>query len=376
MITSRKPGRLVTLALLALAAATTAACSAAGATVVVTKTVTSSPFADPTTSSSASATGPASQSSSASSTGLSSTAAATSTSPSTRMSSTRTTATTSSRPPKPVHVSTFEGDGKTYGIGMAVMVLFSASPTDSTGFTKAVTVTVNGKKADGYWFWQAPTVPGYKMEALYRENGYWPAHSTIEVDLPLQGVSAGPGLAYDDSLSVQFHIGAAHISYVDNTQHRMVVTSDGNVVKNYPVSLGASITPTFDGTKVVMAKGEDIPGTHKPRPNGAVRMVSSPNSPDTYDEIVPWSVRITNSGEFIHAAKWNLVNIGNRNTSNGCTNLTPTDAKWFYDFSVPGDVVIYKDANSKGTVQPSWDGWGWWNIPWSEWSHGGMLINH
>lgn len=375
MITPKRIGRLAGMALATLAVAALAACSANGGTVVVTTTITSNSSGDPTTVASSSAvTAPASTSGGSSTGSPTPSGTPTGTSPAGVTSSP--TSTKPTKPPKPVHVSTFEGDGSTYGVGMAIMVLFSAAPTDSSGFTKAVTVTVNGKKATGAWFWQAPTVPGYKMEALYRENNYWPAHSTIDVNLPLQGVSAGPGLAYDDSLTLKFNIGAEHVSYVSNTQHNMTVTSDGNVVKNMPVSLGASITPTFDGTKVVMAKGEYVPGTRKLRPDGAVRMVSSPNSPDRYDEIVPWSVRVTNSGEFIHAASWNLVNIGNRDTSNGCTNLRPNDAEWFYNFSLPGDVVIYKDANPKGTLQPSWDGWGWWNIPWSEWSHGGELINH
>jgi lipoprotein-anchoring transpeptidase ErfK/SrfK len=377
----RRAPRLAVLAVAATLVTATAACSATSATVIVTKTLTSSPFdagggtagASTTAASSASASSSAPSTESLSASDVTESSGATS---STLATSTDPTTTTSSKPAKPVHVSTFEGDGKTYGVGMAVMVLMSAEPTDSTAFTKAVTVTVNGKPADGYWFWQQPTVPGYQMEALFREKGYWPANSTIDVDLPLKGLSAGAGLVYDDSLTVTFKIGDAHISYVDSAQHQMTVTDNGEVVKNFPVSLGASITPTFDGTKVVMAKGEVKPGTHTLRPNGEVRMVSSPDSPDTYDEIVPWSVRITNSGEFVHAADWNLQNIGNHNTSNGCTNLNPTDAQWFYHFSQIGDVVVYKDANPKGTVQPSWDGWGWWNLTWPQWSRGGELLNH
>jgi hypothetical protein len=26
-------------------------------------------------------------------------------------------------------------------------------------------------------------------------------------------------------------------------------------------------------------------------------------------------------------------------------------------------------------VMPSWDGWGYWNIPWSEWLQGNLLKN-
>ncbi len=32
------------------------------------------------------------------------------------------------------------------------------------------------------------------MEAHYRLKDYWPAHATIALDLPIKGLSAGPGL--------------------------------------------------------------------------------------------------------------------------------------------------------------------------------------
>jgi hypothetical protein len=93
---------------------------------------------------------------------------------------------------------------------------------------------------------------------------------------------------------------------------------------------------------------------------------------DGYDELVNWSVRVTSSGEYVHAAPWNS-HIGQISTSNGCTNLTTADAKWFYGFSQVGDVVEYN--NTTGTKMPSWDGFGDWNVPWQQWSQGGLLIN-
>ncbi|MBN9609058.1 MAG: hypothetical protein BGO26_14360 [Actinobacteria bacterium 69-20] len=361
--TSRRIG-LVAATVLATLAAT--ACSAGG-TAVVTTTVT--PAAQNNTGTSDGSTPGAASSSTSGSADTS--GAQTGTASSTIVSS---SPSTSTAPAQPVHVSTFEADGSTYGVGMAVVVLFSAAPTDAAAFEKATTVTVNGQPATGAWFWQKPTVPGYQLEALYREQKYWPAHSQIAVNMPVQGLSAGDGLVYDDSLTLTFNIGAAHISQVNNAQHMMTVTSDGQVVKNLPVSLGSASTPTYDGVKVVMEKGSVDPKTHKPLPDGTVEMKTEPGDPHPYDVMVPWSVRITNSGEFIHAASWNTGNIGSRNTSHGCTNLDVGDAEWFYNFSIPGDVVEYPGANKTGTMQPSWDGWGWWNMPWSEWTNGGLLV--
>ena len=132
------------------------------------------------------------------------------------------------------------------------------------------------------------------------------------------------------------------------------------------VSLGAAATPTFNGVKVVMQKGEDVPGTNTLRPNGTVMM----SGPGYTDDPVQWSVRITQSGEYVHSAPWN-TGIGARSTSNGCTNLRPDDAVWFYGYSVVGDIVQY--VGTDGTPMPNWDGLGDWNVSWPVWQQGGKL---
>lgn len=274
-----------------------------------------------------------------------------------------------------VHLSSLENDGTTWGIGMPIILYATPHPANTIEFNKGVTVTVNGDPADGAWYWEQPSIDQKKtgtFEAHYRlRNGtYWPAHADIEVKLDLAGKSAGDCMVYDGNLSsVSISTGDANISYVDAGSKTMVVTKDGKSVKTIPVSLGAAKTPTYNGVKVVMQKGEAAnPAVSDAlRPNGAVRMVG-----DGYDEIVNWSVRVTNSGEYVHAAPWNS-HIGQLSTSNGCTNLTVADAKWFYDFSQVGDVVEYK--NTDGGKMPPLDGYGDWNLPWQVWSQGGLLIN-
>ena len=264
-------------------------------------------------------------------------------------------------PTKPVHVSLFQGDGQTYGIGMPIIAQFSKKPTDAHAFDKAVTVKVNGQPINGAWFWVASN-SGYAMEAHYRPQNYWPAHSKIEMNMPLKGVSAGKGLAFDDSLTLEMNIGAAHISVVDGSSEQMRVTTDGKTIKQFPVSLGKANTPTYVGTKVVMDK------------KNPQHMVSAPGEANPYSLNVPFSVRLTNSGEFVHAAAWNTGNIGSRSTSHGCTNLTVADAEWFYKFSKVGDVVTYANTGT-AKAMPSWDGFGDWNVRWSDWQAGNLLKN-
>ena len=260
---------------------------------------------------------------------------------------------------QPVHVRLYQSDGATYGVGIPIIAYLSATITDGRAFAAATRVTVNGSPAQGAWYFQKSAVyQGYPVEAHYRLQDYWPAHASIHLDLPVQGKSAGAGLAFDNSLTLDMSTGPANISKIDGASERMVVTSDGQQVFSFPVSLGKASTPTFGGVKVLMAK------------NRVEHMVS--NTPgNVYDLTVPWSVRITNSGEFIHAASWNGGNIGQRSTSHGCTNLNENDAHQFFDFAQVGDVAVY--TNTGGPTMPSWDGYGDWNVSWSSWQGGGLV---
>ncbi|MBN9618840.1 MAG: L,D-transpeptidase, partial [Actinobacteria bacterium] len=210
-----------------------------------------------------------------------------------------------------MHVSLLEGDGGVYGVGMPIIAYVDRPITDATAFDQATKVTVNGKPAAGAWYWERSGRKGQALEAHYRPRQYWPAHAQIFLDLPVKGLSAGNGLGYDDSLTLSISTGPANVSTVDCVSEKMTVTSDGKRMRTMPVSCGKAKTPTYTGTKVVMQKGEDIPGTNRLRPNGTVRMVSN-NPADPYDLMVPWSVRLTNSGEYAHAASWNGGNIGIR----------------------------------------------------------------
>src|ERR1700753_1846977 len=153
---------------------------------------------------------------------------------------------------KPVHVRLLEGDGSTWGVGMPIIAYLSAKITDAKAFAAATTVTVNGSPVQGAWYFEKSAIySGYPLEAHYRTQDYWPAHSKIHLGLPVKGVSAGTGLVFDDSLTLDMSIGAANISQVNGKTERMTVTSDGKQKFSFPVSLGKAGTPTFDGTKVV-----------------------------------------------------------------------------------------------------------------------------
>ena len=126
----------------------------------------------------------------------------------------------------------------------------------------------------------------------------------------------------------------------------MTRLTDGRLWATYPVSLGASDTPTASGTKVIMEKG-----------------ASSACSGPGYDECgIKYTQRLTYGGEYLHAAPWNAVQ--HRDTgvdsSNGCTNLLPADARSCYRLPRVGDVVQYPNAN--GPPMSLGAGYGDWNV--------------
>jgi lipoprotein-anchoring transpeptidase ErfK/SrfK len=269
------------------------------------------------------------------------------------------TATAKTSAPTPakqaVHVKLKWSDGSTFGVGVPVIAYLSRKITDARPFATATTVTVNGKPVKGAWFFETSGAePGYPIEAHFRLENYWPAHAKISLNLPVKGLSAGTGLAYDDSLTLAFQTGAANVVTVDDTTHTLTLVRDGTTVGTYPVSLGATNTPTSRGTKVIMEKGVSI----------------CMRGPGYYECGVKYTQRLTYGGEYLHAAPWNTANISNGvDSSNGCTNLTTANAAALYKVLEIGDVVNYPNA-SGGKMQLG-QGYGDWNVPWSTWLTGG-----
>ena len=363
-MSSRPLSRRILLTLLGLggAEALLAACSESqSAQTVVTKTSTSTVEAVPAVG--ASSTGPATAARTAGSTAqsgaLSSAAPSSAAASSAAPPSPALTASSAAPTGAPVHVRLYQSDGRTYGVGMPIIAYLSKKITDGKSFAAATKVTVNGVAAVGAWFFQTSRIrPGYPMEAHYRLQDYWPAHAVIALDLPVRGLSAGIGLVFNDSLTLKMNTGARNITTVDGATEQLTLTTDGAVKFQFPVSLGKAATPTFTGTKVLMERDK------------VERMVGTTPG-DVYDLQVPWSVRLTNSGEFIHAASWNGGNIGQRSTSNGCTNLNVDAAHQYFNFAKIGDVAVY--ANTGGAPMPVWDGYGDWNLPWATWTRGGAV---
>ncbi|MEU6533183.1 Ig-like domain-containing protein [Streptomyces sp. NPDC046928] len=253
---------------------------------------------------------------------------------------------------------TFGPRAGTYGVGQPVTAKLSAPVT-----TKEQRATVERAlrvesipAVDGAWHWVDDT------ELHYRPKDYWPAGATVRARSNLEGIRVGDRLRGGRSKPLTLDIGDRVIAVTDAAAHVMTVHRNGEVIREIPVTTGKPGYDTRNGVKVVLAK------------EGTVRMTSaSIGSSDFYDLIVHHSVRLTNSGEYVHAAPWSTGSQGYANVSHGCTGMSNDNAAWFYDTIKEGDVV--EVVNSGGEMMaPFGNGYGDWNLSWRKWRVGSALV--
>ncbi|RBY95732.1 hypothetical protein DQ237_11220 [Blastococcus sp. TF02-8] len=249
-------------------------------------------------------------------------------------------------------------DGMTVGVGMPIRVYFDEPVADKAAVESHLKVTTS-TPTDGVWSWLNDS------EVHFRPSQYWPANTDITLDADLYGVDFGDGVWGEKNRSVSFSIGERHVSIADAATHTMEVYDGDQLVQSYPMSAGSEENPSRNGPHVVTESHRDI------------TMDSSTfglavDAPGGYRTDVEYAVRISNNGEFVHAAPWSVGQQGRANVSHGCINLSTDRAAWFFDFSQPGDVVEIK--NSIGPTLSAADGDIYdWAIPWDEWQAGSAL---
>jgi L,D-transpeptidase catalytic domain len=140
---------------------------------------------------------------------------------------------------------------------------------------------------------------------------------------------------------------------VSTADHYMEVHRDGKLFAHWPISSGKPGDETPNGTYLTIEKANPV------------EMVGP-----GYDIEVPWSVRFTWSGDYLHDAYWSVGDQGFTNVSHGCVNMSPENAETFYEMAVPGDPVKVTGSPRAGV----WDnGWTMWFLSWKQWMRGSAL---
>lgn len=238
----------------------------------------------------------------------------------------------------------------TVGVGMPVRVTFSAPVKNKKAVEEQLQVRTS-TPVKGAWSWESDTV------VVFRPKHYWPANTQIQVSMPLKGIKTAPGAYGSANTEVSYKTGNKMVSVYDANKHTMTVKKNGKVVKTFPATSGKPGFDTRSGIKVISEKLDFVV-------MDAASGGTSKSDPEYYRLDVNWAMRITNSGEFVHAAPWSVGSQGYANVSHGCIGLSTDNAYWLFQNSRVGDVV---DVRNTGRVQDLGNGITEWNVSWKDW---------
>ncbi|MGW0902004.1 Ig-like domain-containing protein [Streptomyces sp. NPDC002853] len=253
---------------------------------------------------------------------------------------------------------TFGPESGKYGVGQPVTAKLSAKVKDK----KARAIVERSLKVEtqpatkGVWHW----VDSKTLH--YRPKEYWPVGATVNVRSNLAGIKVRDRLWGGEAKPLRMTIGDRIEAVTDAGSHWMTVYRNGEEINSMPVTTGKPGYSTRNGVKVVLGK------------EYSVRMTSaSIGASDFYDKMVYYATRVTDSGEYVHAAPWSVGSQGNANTSHGCTGMSTSNAAWFYETVRQGDIV--RVVNSYGAdMDPFGNGFGDWNVDWKNWRDGSALL--
>jgi lipoprotein-anchoring transpeptidase ErfK/SrfK len=247
-------------------------------------------------------------------------------------------------------------EGETVGVGMPVIVQFDVPVTDHAAIERHLRVESSSAQK-GSWHWVND------HEVRWRPRTYWKPGTQVTVHADINSVPAGNGVYGQLSRSVSFQIGDSVVSKVDVQAHEMDVFINGTLARSMPVSAGKPGFITRSGTKVIIEKVRD-------KVMDAATLGISEDDPEYYRLDVEYAMRVTYSGEFLHAAPWSAGSQGLANVSHGCVGMSTEDAAWLFDLTKRGDVVEVTGSDRYMTL---YNGYGDWNVDFAEYKEGSAL---
>jgi lipoprotein-anchoring transpeptidase ErfK/SrfK len=247
------------------------------------------------------------------------------------------------KPTTTFYAEIFEGYKQTYGVGMPIILTFSAPVQDKAAVERSIEIQTS-KPVTGAWYWDG------NQTLDFRPRDYWPAQTTVAFTGHFNGVEGAPGVYGFHTLTQTFNIGDSVIAVASTQTHKTQIYIDGHLTYDWPISSGKPGDDTPNGSYLTIEKANPV-------------RMTGPG----YDLLVPWSVRFTFSGDYYHDAYWSVGEQGFENVSHGCVNLAPADAETYYKLAVPGDPITISGSPRSG----AWDnGWTEWFLSWQQYLKG------
>lgn len=267
------------------------------------------------------------------------------------------------KPANPLSIlSVTPGSDTRFGVGIPIMVTFNRPVGDRKAVEKALEVRSQFANT-GAWYWASDNT------VIFRTKKYWKANQKITFTAHLAGVKSAKDTYGVADLVQRFRIGDSHIVNVNTKTHRLTIRRNGKQIKDIGISAGrgglvkggVDLYKTTSGNHLTMGK------SRVERMTSAWMGVTDKKDPRFYDEKIPFAVRISNSGEFIHSMASTVWAQGHQNVSHGCVNSPPAFAEWFFGWSYLGDPVI---VTGSGRGLDPFNGWSYWEMPWKSWVKG------
>jgi lipoprotein-anchoring transpeptidase ErfK/SrfK len=250
-------------------------------------------------------------------------------------------------PRKTFEATSLESDNQQYGVGMPIVLNFNQPITNRAAVERALSIT-SSNPIMGAWYWDG------NKSVSFRPKNYWPAGTQVQFTAALNGVEGANGVYGTRDLHVAFSIGPSLIARVGADTHYMTLYYKGQLYGHWPISTGAPGDDTANGQYLTIEKANPV-------------LMSGPGYTDFP---VPWSVRFTWSGNYIHDAYWSVGQQGYYNVSHGCVNMSPENAETYYNLELPGSPVIVTGSPTAGTWD---DGWTQWFLSWNQLLGGSAL---
>ncbi|MGW7368906.1 Ig-like domain-containing protein [Streptomyces sp. NPDC054841] len=247
------------------------------------------------------------------------------------------------------------GKNSTVGIAQPLSIVFDHPVKNKAEVEKHLKVTTSDN-TQGSWGWMEDWSGKDRVD--WRPKDYWKPGTKVTLGAELNGIDSGAdGGWFVRDYATGFTVGKQQLVKVDLDNHRLKLYRDGTQIKDVPMSAG---TPggekaSWRGTAVLMAK------------EGTINMNSETvGLGDAYDKMVDYSMRLTWSGMYAHAAPWNAAYFGNANRSSGCVGMSDANASAVYGEVQVGDPFEITGGDAKGTIALN-NGYGEWNLSWAEW---------